>query len=63
MIFQLGGMSANLNLPPALVTWWSTPRVAPPFYKDPMVIGGVITILVSFAIKNIVIGYYKAKKQ
>lgn len=46
MIFQMGGVSGQLNLPPALVTWWTTPSVGPPFYRNPMVLGGLILVLI-----------------
>lgn len=63
MIFQLGGMSANLNLPPALVTWWSTPSVGPPFYKNPLVLSGVIIALVVALTIVLIQNYFITKKQ
>ena len=62
MIFQLGGLSANLNLPPALVSWWSTPSVGPPFYRDPMVLSGLVLVFIASSIIFAVL-YFKAKKQ
>ena len=46
LIFQMGGISGQLNLPPALVAWWVTPSIGPPFYQNPMVLGGLVIILI-----------------
>ena len=47
MIFQMAGLSGQLNLPPALVAWWATPSVGGiPLYKTPMVLGGLILVLI-----------------
>jgi hypothetical protein len=50
LIFQMLGLSGQLNLPPALVQWWKTPAVGPPFYKDPMVLGGGVVVFIATTI-------------
>ena len=62
MIFQMLGISGQLNLPPALVQWWATPAVGPPFYKDPMVLAGAAVVFIA---STIIFGflYYKAKSE
>jgi len=62
IIFQMLGVSGQLNLPPALVHWWVTPAVGPPFYKDPMVLGGVAVVLISTTIIFAFL-YFKAKNE
>jgi hypothetical protein len=57
IIFQLNGVTGQLNLPPALVSWWVTPSVGPPFYKNPMVLGGLIVILIVTVIVFAVLYY------
>lgn len=59
IIFQMMGVSGQLNLPPALVTWWVTPS-ASPFYKNPMVLGGV-GILVLALLIVLGVGYYRTR--
>lgn len=61
MIFQLGGLTGQINLPPALVSWWVTPSVGPPFYKNPMVLGGFMILLSMLCIVFAVL-YFKNKK-
>ena len=58
LIFQMGGISGQLNLPPALVAWWVTPSIGPPFYQNPMVLGGLVIILIVAVIVFAVL-YYK----
>ena len=58
MIFQMVGFSGQMNLPPALVAWWITPSVGPPFYRNPMVLGGLSIILIIALIVFVVL-YYK----
>ena len=58
MIFQMVGVSGQVNLPPALVTWWVTPSVGPPFYRNPMVLGGLV-LLLSVAIIVFAVLYFK----
>jgi len=62
LIFQMVGVSGQLNLPPALSLWLSTPSTAPPLYKDPMVLGGTAVVLVASTIIFAVL-YFRAKKQ
>jgi len=61
MIFQLGGLTGQINLPPALVSWWVTPSVGPPFYKNPMVLGGFMILLSMLCIVFAVL-YFKNNK-
>ena len=49
MIFQMGGVTGQLNLPPALVAWWATPS-AVPFYMNHMILGGFVIILIIIVI-------------
>lgn len=58
MIFQMVGFSGQLNLPPALVAWLITPSVGPPFYRNPMVLGG-LSIMLIIALTVFVVLYYK----
>ena len=58
LIFQMIGFTGQMNLPPALVAWWITRSVGPPFYRNPMVLGGVSIILMIALIVFIVL-YYK----
>ena len=62
LIFQILGISGQMNLPPALVQWWVTPAVGPPFYKDPMVLAGAAVVFIA---STIIFGllYYKAKNE
>lgn len=57
MIFQMGGVSGQLNLPPALVAWWVTPSIGPPFYQNPMVLGGLIVVLIAAVIVFAILYY------
>ena len=58
MIFQMVGVSGQVNLPPALVSWWVTPSVGPPLYRNPMVLGGLV-LLLSVAIIVFAVLYFK----
>lgn len=60
IVFQMLGISGQLNLPPALVQWWETPAVGPPFYKNPIILGGVSVVLIA---TTIIFGflYFKTK--
>ena len=60
IIFQLMGVSGQVNLPPALLAWWASGSGSDsvPFYKNPMVLGGVIVLMIPI-IGVLGIGYYK----
>jgi len=62
LIFQMLGVSGQVNLPPALVHWWETPAVGPPFYKNPMVLGGAAVVFIA---TTIIFGflYFKTKNE
>jgi hypothetical protein len=62
LIFQMVGLSGQLNLPPAFALWLSTPSTAPPLYKDPMVLGGAAIVFIASTIIFAVL-YFGAKKQ
>jgi hypothetical protein len=62
LIFQMIGVSGQLNLPPAFTLWLSTPSTAPPLYKEPMVLAGTVVVLVVSTIIFAVL-YFRAKKQ
>lgn len=59
MMFQMGGVSAQLNLPPALLALWATSSSDTPFYKNPMVLGGCIVILLAIVIGYTILLYRK----
>ena len=63
IIFQLNDISGQLNLPPAFVLWLATPSVGPPFYRNPMVLGGLIILLIAAVIVFAVVYYTNSKKQ
>ena len=47
MIFQMVGFTSQINVPPAIIafqTWLATPGQVPA-YQNPMILGGVITVL------------------
>lgn len=58
LIFQMIGVTGQIHLPPAVVQWWMTPATGPPFYKNPMVLGGAIIVLIA----AVIILYFKAKR-
>jgi len=60
MVFQMAGVSGQLNLPPGLVQWLSAPATGLPFYKDPMVLSGAVIILAATVIIFAVL-YFKGK--
>jgi len=64
IVFQLMGITGQVNLPPTVTQFFSTPAgtVSVPFYKNPMVLGGLVTILAS-ALVIFMILYYKAKNR
>jgi hypothetical protein len=62
LIFQMVGVSGQLNLPPAFVAWLSTLSSLPPLYKDPMVLAGAAVVFVVSTIIFAVL-YFRAKKQ
>jgi hypothetical protein len=60
LIFQLLGVTGQFNLPASL-TQWSTPAIgAIPFYKNPMILSGVI-ILLSLAVVIFAVMYFNRK--
>jgi len=58
IIFQMNGMSGQVNLPPALVTWWSSPSTFT--FRDPMVLSGLVIVLLAAVVIFSVL-YYRAK--
>ena len=62
LIFQMLGVSGQLNLPPALVQWWMTPAVGPRFYERPEVYYSLVTMVVAYFTKTIITEYYKSKR-
>ena len=60
LIFQMLGFSGQLNLPLSITAWLSSPASPIPFYKNPLILGGVsIVLLVSLVIFAVL--YFKAK--
>jgi hypothetical protein len=62
LIFQMGGVTGQLNGPPALNLLISTLINPPPLYKDPMVLAGTAVVFVACTIIFAVL-YFRAKKQ
>lgn len=62
IVFQLFGLTGEVNLPPAFAQYLSTPAetISLPFYKRPIVLGGLVIVLVSALIMFIIL-YFKAK--
>ena len=61
LIFQMNGFSGQINVPPGIAAWFASPAPgAEPFYKNPVVIGGIVTILVT-ALVIFIILYFQAK--
>jgi len=58
IIFQMIGVSGQLNLPPAVLALLSSPAGTTPFYMNPMVLGG-LSILLTVAVVTLGIGYYR----
>ena len=50
IVFQLGGLSGQFNLPPSLIQALYSAPATVPFYRNPMVLSGVIIVLVSAVI-------------
>ena len=60
LIFQMFGFSGQVNLPPSITAWLSSPASTVPFYMNPMILGGVIILLLVTVI--IFIGLYIKSK-
>ena len=61
LIFQMNGFSGQINVPPSLFALFASPAPdARPFYQNPMILGGLATILVS-ALVIFIILYFQAK--
>jgi hypothetical protein len=58
MIFQMNGISGQLNLPPAFLAWWATPSTLT--LRNPMVLGGIGIVSIAAAVIFGVL-YYRAK--
>ena len=60
IIFQMNGLSGQVNLSPAILTWWATPSTLT--LRNPMVLGGIgIVLAVSTTIFAVL--YYRAKNK
>jgi hypothetical protein len=62
LIFQMMGISGQVNAPPALNSLISTIINPPPLYKDPMVLAGTAVVFVVSTVIFAVL-YFRAKKQ
>jgi hypothetical protein len=63
MIFQMFGFTSQINVPPAVIafqTWLATPGQLPA-YQNPMILGGVITVL-SVAVVLLGVMYLRSKQ-
>ena len=60
LIFQVLGFSGQINIPPSLSAWLSSPASPIPFYKNPMILGG-LSILLLVALVIFIILYFQAK--
>ena len=58
LIFQMNGISGQLTLPPAFVTWLATPSTLT--LGNPLVLGGIAIVLLAAAVIFAVL-YYKSK--
>jgi hypothetical protein len=63
LIFQLLGFRSSLSLPPALTAVSAPEPGALPFYKNPMILAGVILVLAIGAITFGILYYQSWKKQ
>lgn len=63
LVFQSLGFTGQINLPLAITQYFTSPAVdvTIPFYKNPMLLGGLVAILAS-ALVIFIILYFKAKK-
>jgi hypothetical protein len=54
------GFSGQVNLPLSITAWLSSPASPIPFYKNPLILGGIsIVLLISLVIFAVL--YFKAK--
>lgn len=62
IVFQMLGLTGQFNIPQALVQQFSSPAgvASVPFYKNPLILGGVVAALAS-ALVIFIILYYKEK--
>jgi len=62
IVFQLLGFTGQINLPPGLAQYLTAPAetISLPFYKRPIVLGGLVVVLLSSLIMFIIL-YFKAK--
>lgn len=60
LIFQTFGFSGQVNLPPSITAWLSSPASPLPFYTNPLFLGGVIILLIVSVVIFAVL-YFKAK--
>ena len=58
MIFQMNGISGQLNLPPAFLAWWATPSTLT--LRNPMILGGIGIVSIAAAVIFGVM-WYRAK--
>jgi hypothetical protein len=60
LIFQIFGFSGQINIPPSISAWLSSPASPIPFYMNPMFLGG-ISILLLIALIIFIGLYFKLK--
>lgn len=60
LIFQMFGFSGQVNLPPSITAWLSSPASPIPFYMNPMVLGG-FSIILMVALVIFIVLYFNAK--
>jgi len=60
LIFQTIGFTGQVNLPPSITAWFTSPASPVPYYNNPMVLGGVIILIVVVLIIFITL-YFKSK--
>jgi hypothetical protein len=60
LIFQTIGFTGQVNLPPSITAWLTSPASPVPYYNNPMVLSGVIILLVVVLIIFIIL-YFKSK--
>jgi hypothetical protein len=62
IVFQMVGITGQVNLPLYITQRFTTPAgtIPLPFYKNPMILGGLVVVLTAALISYIIL-YYKAK--
>jgi hypothetical protein len=60
LIFQTIGFTGQVNLPPSIIAWFTSPASPVPYYNNPLVLSGVIILLIVVLIIFMSL-YFKSK--